>query len=128
MNTVTDTRNASYDELYNSGLDRLKAMLAQGVTTTEGKSGYGLDKACEIKQLKVMDELDKKQPVDIVKTYLGAHAVADEYKGNSGAYVEYMINEVLTEVKKQGLAEFCDVFCEEGVFSIEESRKLLEGC
>lgn len=126
MKTVTDTRNASYDELYESGLDRLKTMLMQGVTTTEGKSGYGLDKECEIKQLNVMAELNKCQPVDIVMTYLGAHAVAEEYKGNSGSYVDYMIKEVLPEIKEKSLAEFCDVFCEEGVFSIEESRKLLK--
>jgi len=125
MNTVTDTRNASYDELYKSGFERLKNMLHQGVTTTEGKSGYGLDKECEIKQLKVMYDLNMSQPVDIVNTYLGAHAVAEEYKGNSHDYVGYMINEVLPEVRKQDLAEFCDVFCEDGVFSVEESRELL---
>lgn len=126
MKTVTDTRNASFEDLYESGLKRLKNMLKQGVTTTEGKSGYGLNKDCEIKQLKVMCELNKNQPVDIVSTYLGAHAVAQEYKNNTNGYVDYMINEVLPEIKKENLAEFCDVFCEEGVFSIDESKKLLE--
>ena len=100
-------------------------MLSQGITTVEGKSGYGLDLECELKQLKVMKELNNNEAIDIVPTYLGAHAIPVEYKGRGLEYVDYMIKEVLPKIEKEGLAEFCDVFCEEGVFSVEESKKLL---
>lgn len=125
QSTVKSTKSSSFEELYNLGLERLKGMLAQGITTVEGKSGYGLDLECELKQLKVMKELNNNNPIDVVSTYLGAHAIPSEYKGRSSEYVDYMIKEVLPKVKEEDLAEFCDVFCEEGVFSIEESRKLL---
>lgn len=125
MSTVTDTRNASENYLYVSGRERLKKMLAQGVTTVEGKSGYGLDFETEVKQLNVMKRLNKTQPVDIVTTYLGAHAVAREFAGRSGEYLDYMQESVMPYVFENGLAEFCDVFCEDSVFSTDESRKLL---
>ena len=125
QSTVKSTRNASFEELYNLGSERLGGMLVQGITTIEGKSGYGLDLECELKQLKVMKELNNNEPIDIVATYLGAHAIPSEYKGRGLEYVDYMIKEVLPKIEKEDLAEFCDIFCEEGVFSIEESRKLL---
>jgi imidazolonepropionase len=125
VNTVNATREASKEELYRTGLKRLNSMLSFGVTTVEGKSGYGLDFETEIKQLEVMEELDKAHPIDIVKTFLGAHAVPKDYKGREDEFIEYLINEVLPEVSKRGLAEFCDVFCEKNVFSIEQSRELL---
>lgn len=125
QSTVKSTKSADFKELYDLGLERLDGMLAQGITTVEGKSGYGLDLECELKQLKVMKELNKNEPIDIVSTYLGAHAIPSEYKGRSFEYVDYIVKEVLPKVKEEDLAEFCDVFCEEGVFSIEESRKLL---
>jgi imidazolonepropionase len=125
VNTVNATREASKEELYRTGLKRLNSMLSFGVTTVEGKSGYGLDFETEIKQLEVMEELDKAHPIDIVKTFLGAHAVPKDYKGRENEFIEYLINEVLPEVSKRGLAEFCDVFCEKNVFSIEQSRELL---
>lgn len=123
--TVNSTREASFEELYELGLKRLSGMLAQGITTVEGKSGYGLDLDCELKQLKVMKELDNNSPVDIISTFLGAHAIPIEYKDNSDEYVDYIIKEVLPRVAEEKLAEFCDIFCEEGVFSIEQSRRLL---
>ena len=124
-NTVLKTREASEEELYQLGKKRLEKMVLQGVTSVEGKSGYGLDIDTELKQLRVMEKLDKDCPVDIVRTFLGAHAVADEYHNDANAYIEFIIEKVLPIVKEKGLAEFCDVFCEDGVFSIENSRRLL---
>lgn len=125
QSTVEATRKASYDELYQAGLTRLEDMLAMGVTTVEGKSGYGLDYNCEMKQLEVMKELNQNQPVDIISTYLGAHAIPIEYKEQADTYIEYMITNILPDIKRDQLAEFVDVFCEEEVFSIEQSEYLL---
>lgn len=123
--TVNSTREASSEELYELGLKRLDGMLAQGITTVEGKSGYGLDLECELKQLKIMKELNNNSPVDIIATFLGAHAIPNEYKDSSDEYVDYIIKEVLPKVAEENLSEFCDAFCDEGVFSIEQSRRLL---
>lgn len=125
QSTVNATREASRQDLYDIGMDRLKSMLSQGITTVEGKSGYGLDRDCELKQLAVMSELDDSQPIDIVRTYLGGHASSDLFGNDNEKYIRFMIEDVLPYVRKEGLAEFCDVFCEDSVFSIEESRKLL---
>lgn len=124
-NSVKATRAASKKELYNSGMKRLDSMLSLGVTTVEGKSGYGLDCKTEIKQLEVMDELDRAHPIDVVKTFLGAHAVPEEYKGEEEKFIDYIIKEVLSVVVEKKLAEFCDVFCEKNVFSVEQSKRLL---
>ena len=124
-NTVKATREASRGELIGLGKKRLDSMLHFGVTTVEGKSGYGLDYDTEIKQLEVMKELDDIHPVDVVPTFLGAHAVPAEYKGKQNDYIDFMIEKVMPYVAENELAEFCDVFCEEGVFSVEESRKIL---
>jgi imidazolonepropionase len=126
VSTVEATRKAAKEELIISGKKRLDRMLSFGVTTVEGKSGYGLDYATEVKQLVVMGELDATHPVDIVRTFLGAHAVPQDYRGNEEGFIEYLIQEVLPDVAKGKLAEFCDVFCEKGVFSIDQSRRLLE--
>ncbi|MBW2043862.1 MAG: hypothetical protein JRI96_03090 [Deltaproteobacteria bacterium] len=126
MSTVKATRRGSKEALADSGLKRLDSMLAHGVTTLEGKSGYGLDLETEIKQLGVMEELDSVHPVDIVRTFLGAHAVPEEYKGNEDGFIDFLVGEVKPEVAERGLAEFCDVFCEKGVFSITQSRRILE--
>ncbi|SBV98003.1 imidazolonepropionase [uncultured Dysgonomonas sp.] len=124
-NTMTATRNASFDELKNSGRKRLNSMLAMGVTTVEGKSGYGMDKATELKQLEVMKSLNKEHAVDIVSTFMGAHATPTEYKGREDEFLDYMIKEVMPEVKSKGLAECCDIFCERNVFDIDQSRRYL---
>ena len=124
-NSVKATRAASKKELYNSGMKRLDSMLSLGVTTVEGKSGYGLDCETEIKQLEVMDELDRAHPIDVVKTFLGAHAVPEEYEGEEDKYIDYIITEVLPVVAEKKLAEFCDVFCEKNVFSLAQSKRLL---
>ena len=125
VNTVKATREASKEELIGLGKKRLDSMLHFGVTTVEGKSGYGLDYDTEIKQLEVMKELNDIHPVDVVSTFLGAHAVPAEYKGKQNDYIDFMIEKVMPYVAENELAEFCDVFCEEGVFSVEESRKIL---
>jgi imidazolonepropionase len=124
-NTMTATRNASFDELKEAGRKRLDKMLAMGVTTVEGKSGYGMDKATELKQLEVMKALNEEHLVDIVSTFMGAHATPKEYKSREDDFLDYLISEVLPEVKKQGLAECCDIFCEKNVFDIEQSRRYL---
>lgn len=125
VNSVRGTKEASKDELIQVGLKRMDSMMSFGVTTVEGKSGYGLDIDTELKQLEVMQELKKRHPLDIAITFLGAHAIPPEYKGRSGEFIDYMIHDVLPKVVEGNLAEFCDIFCEEGVFSIDESRKML---
>jgi imidazolonepropionase len=100
-------------------------MLLHGTTTCEAKSGYGLNLADEIKQLEALQELRKIQPVDIVSTFMGAHEIPTEYKTRKEDYINLLIREILPEVKKKKLAEFFDIFCEEGVFSIEDTRKLV---
>jgi len=123
--TVLKTREASYNELLDLGKLRLNKMLEMGVTTVEGKSGYGLDFDTEIKQLEVMKELQKLHVVDVVATYLGPHSIPEEFKGNTEGYIDFVINEVLPIVVQNNLAKFADVFCEQGVFSVEESKYYL---
>jgi len=123
--TVNATRNASREDLIESGRKRLDSMLSFGVTTVEGKSGYGLDEETEIKQLEAMEELDRFHPVDIVRTFLGAHATPDDYKGREDKFIDYMTDDVMPQIANRNLAEFCDVFCEKGVFSVEQAKKLL---
>lgn len=125
VNTVEATRQASAEELLQSGIQRLNSMLSFGVTTVEGKSGYGLNCETEIKQLDVMARLDQVHYLDVVPTFLGAHAVPPDYKGKQDAFIDFMISDVLPRVTEQQLAEFCDIFCEKNVFSIEQSRRLL---
>jgi imidazolonepropionase len=125
VNTVEATRQVSAEELLQSGIKRLNSMLSFGVTTVEGKSGYGLDRETEIKQLEVMARLNQIHYLDVVPTFLGAHAVPQEYKGKQDAFIDFMASDVLPRVADQNLAEFCDIFCEKSVFSIEQSRRLL---
>jgi imidazolonepropionase len=123
-NSVGATRKASLDELLVVGTRRLDSMLSFGVTTVEGKSGYGLDRKTELKQLEAMARLNKSHALDIAPTFLGAHAVPTEFKGKADEVVDHVM-EILPEVKEKGLAEFCDIFCEENVFSVDQSRRLL---
>ena len=128
VSTVKATRECSFIQLRSKAEGFLKQMSSMGVTTVEGKSGYGLDKETELLQLKVMRSLnnDEHKRVDIVSTFLGAHAVPEEYKGRTDEYLDFIIGDVLPCVAKDELAEFCDVFCEQGVFSVEQSRRLLQ--
>lgn len=123
--TTLPTRAASMEELKESGRKRLASMLSFGVTTVEGKSGYGLDLNTELKQLKVMKELNGEHPVDIVPTFLGAHSIPQPFKARPDDYIEFIIREVLPKVAENQLAEYCDVFCEANVFDIRQSRRLL---
>ena len=123
--SVRATRNTSLEEFIALGIKRLDKILAMGVTTVEGKSGYGLDSETEIRQLKAMKQLNEMHPVDIVPTFLGPHSVLPEYKGKEDEFIQFMIDDVLPKVKKENLAEFADIFCEKNVFTIEQSRKFL---
>lgn len=124
-NTVRATRNTSLEEFIEIGKKRLDKFLEMGVTTVEGKSGYGLDYETEVRQLQAMKKLNEFHPVDIVPTFLGPHSVLPEYKGREDEFIDYMINDVVPYVAKNNLAEFADIFCEKNVFSIEQSRRFL---
>lgn len=128
INTVRATREATFNELKEKAEWYIDVMSRMGVTTVEGKSGYGLDKDTELKQLEVMKaiNLDPNRKVDISTTFLGAHAVPTEYKGREEEYIDFLIDEMLPLVKENNLAEHCDIFCEKGVFSVEQSRRLLQ--
>jgi len=123
-NSVRATRSASREELMAVGRKRLDSMLSFGVTTVEGKSGYGLDLDTELKQLQVMKALGYTHPMDIISTFLGAHATPPEFKGKPDDFIDFVMD-MLPEIAQQQLAEFCDVFCEKNVFSVEQSRKVL---
>lgn len=123
--TMRDTRAASSADLYAQSAKRLRSMIAHGTTTVEAKSGYGLDKATELRMLEVARKLGEDLPVDVVPTFMGAHAVPPEFEGRPDEYIQFITDEVLYEVGQRKLAEFCDVFCEKGVFTVEQSRNVL---
>jgi imidazolonepropionase len=125
LSTVERVRRASKEELKTLARPRLWRMLQLGVTTIEVKSGYGLTPADEIKSLEAIAELNAEGPWELVPTFLGAHAVPPEYRTNRDGYIRSLCEEILPELQRQGLAEFCDVFCETGVFSVDESRRIL---
>lgn len=126
LDTVRKTREATYEELYDKSAAFLDEMLSFGITTCEAKSGYGLDMENEIKMLEVIKALGENHPADVVSTFMGAHAIPPEYEGRGDEYIDMMCNEVIPEVRKRGLAEFCDVFCEDSVFDSAQSKKYLE--
>lgn len=123
--TLTRTRAASEEQLAEKAGEALAEMLRLGVTTCEAKSGYGLDLENELKQLRVAKALNQQQPVELVSTYLGAHAVPGEYRDDREGYLKLMCETVIPAVAKEGLAEFCDVFCETGVFDATEAERVL---
>ncbi len=125
LSTVRSTRSATQEELEDKAEEILREMLALGVTTCEAKSGYGLDTETELKQLRAAKSLNKKQPVELVSTFLGAHALPQEYKEDREGYIRLLTEELIPQVAKEGLAEFCDVFCETGVFTAQESETIL---
>ncbi|OCS89237.1 imidazolonepropionase [Caryophanon latum] len=125
--TTAMTQQASFDELYDKAMHHLNTFLLHGVTTVEAKSGYGLNWETEQKQLRVAKKLHDTHAIDVVSTFMGAHAVPKQYKGNEDAFVDIILD-MLPKVAEQQLAEFNDVFCEHGVFTPEQSRRiLLEG-
>jgi len=125
LKTVRETRKASKERLLEGCRKTLNVMLEHGTTTVEAKSGYGLTTESELKCLEVMRLANEEHPVEIVPTFLGAHAVPTEYKNNTEGYVNLVTSEMIPEVAARRLAEFCDVFCERGVFGIEQSRRIL---
>ncbi|MCT2345490.1 imidazolonepropionase [Niallia taxi] len=126
LSTTAETRQASEQQLISETVPRLDRFLQYGVTTIEAKSGYGLTTMDELKQLRVAKKLNDIHPIDLVSTFMGAHAVPHEYKENPDDFVQLIIKEMLPLVAKEMLAEFCDVFCEEGVFTVEQSKIILE--
>ena len=129
LSTVAATRAATADDLAAHGRRWLEEMLGHGTTTVEAKSGYGLDTTTELRLIEVAHRLGVEGPVDVVPTFLGAHAVAPEFRGRPDAteeYVRSVVEDQIPAVAAQGLARFCDVFCEEGVFSADQSRRILE--
>jgi imidazolonepropionase len=125
LSTVRATRAASEEELFAKAKFHLNRMLSYGVTTVEAKSGYGLDEETELKQLRVVQRLQQEHPMDLVSTFLGAHAIPLEYKDNPDEFLARMAT-LLHTIQKEELAEFVDIFCETGVFTVEQSRAFLQ--
>ena len=129
LNSVKKLRAATSEGLKKRAHAALREFAAHGTTTVEAKSGYGLDVASELKILRLHRELSAEQPLEIVSTFLGAHVVPAEYRGKSRGtekYVALLIEKLIPEVATEGLAEFCDVFCDRGAFSRSDSKKILE--
>jgi len=124
LSTVRATRAASEDELAAQTAVRLAEMLRQGTTTAEAKSGYGLDTATEVRMLRVVARLNHTQPIELVPTFIGAHEVPPEFRGRQADYVRLVIDEMIPAVAEH--AEWCDVFCDRGFFTPEESTAILE--
>lgn len=125
--TCQAVRSASLDELVAENLPRLHRMVELGVTRVECKSGYGLAPEHELKQLEAIRELDRQQPIDLVATYLGGHALPEEYEGRADEYIDAISQpDLLRAIVQGGLAKFCDVFCDRGAFSVEQARRLLQ--
>jgi imidazolonepropionase len=125
LNTLKSTRDATFEELCMNGFSYAEKMLSNGTTTVEAKSGYGLNAENEIKMLEAISALRKRLPLEVVSTFMGAHAVPPEYDGKTDDYVELVADEMIPLVADNKLAEFCDIFCEKGVFDVEQSRKVL---
>ena len=126
VSTVRDTRAASDDDLVNATRPRLAEMLACGTTTAEVKSGYGLDVDSELRMLRAIRRLNGEQPIDLVPTFMGAHEIPLEYRGRRSEYEQLIVDRMIPAIADECLAEWCDVFCETGVFTPDESRRILE--
>lgn len=125
LNTVRKVRSASKEELLKSTKINALKLLSSGVTTAEAKSGYGLNLEDEVKQLEVLRELNLEGPLEIVPTFLGAHAIPEEYRSNRREYIELLKDVILPEIRRRNLAVYCDIFCDEGAFSVGESEEIL---
>ena len=126
QSTTNATRKATEEELTAKAAKALDEMMSFGVTTCEAKSGYGLALEHELKQLRAIRRLQEEHPMDVVATFMGAHLVPAEYKNDREAYVRLVCEEMMPAVKEQGIAKFCDVFCEADTFTVEEARRVLE--
>jgi imidazolonepropionase len=124
--SVRATHEASEEELFESARRRLEVMVTHGTTSVEVKSGYGLDTETELKQLRVIKKLGEDLPLDVVPTFLGAHAVPPEYKDNRSAYVSLICEEMIPAVATENLADYCDVFCDRGAFTLKETERILK--
>ncbi|WP_138160490.1 imidazolonepropionase [Peptoniphilus catoniae] len=125
LSTQRATREASFEDLYNKTEKLLDHMMVHGVTTVEAKSGYGLNWETEKRQMEVVKKLDKDLPIDLVSTFMAAHAIPTDLKDNPDKFVDQVI-EMMPKVVEENLAEFCDVFCEKGVFTADQSRRILK--
>lgn len=125
LNSAKLLHNTSEDELYKQSLDRVNEIISLGTGAVEIKSGYGLTTEDELKMLRVIKRLSETTPITIKATFLGAHAVPSEYKGRQGEYVDLIINEMIPVIASEGLADFIDVFCDKGFFTVEETDRML---
>lgn len=125
VSSINGLRNASVDDIVEVVTNRMDRFLELGTTTIEAKSGYGLNLESELKSLEVLDIVNKKHQIDIIPTFLGAHAFPVEFKNDHGGYVKLLCEEFLPAVAEQGIAKYCDVFCENGYFTVDQSRKIL---
>lgn len=125
LSSVRSVRSASDEELFETTLGNAMSALEHGTTTVEVKSGYGLDTETELRMLRVIDRLRRETPLDVAATFMGGHAVAEDYRDRPDQFVDLLCGEMIPAVAEQGIARFCDVFCEEGVFSVDQSRRIL---
>jgi imidazolonepropionase len=125
LNSAKKLQQTSEDDLLKSALERANEVMHMGTGAIEIKSGYGLSTEAELKMLRVIKRLKELSPLTIKATFLGAHAIPQEYKNNKSAYLDIVINEMLPQVAEEGLAEYIDIFCEEGYFSVEDTERLL---
>ena len=124
--SVSSLRKEDENNLYESCINRMDQFLFNGTTTLEAKSGYGLSVNDEIKSLNIIKKINQNHVLDLIPTFLGAHAIPSEYKNDKSSYIDLICNEMIPKVSKLKLAEFCDVFCENGYFDFEESSKILK--
>ena len=124
--SIKGVRESNETELLDIVMGRMDEFLSLGTTTIEAKTGYGLDTESELKSLRVLDNVHNNHQIDILPTFLGAHSIPDEFNGNANAYVNLICNEMIPAVSKQGIAKFCDVFCEVGYFDLLQSSKILK--
>ncbi len=127
LKTTKETRRARMERLAELGLERLDAMLAHGTTTAEAKSGYGLTPQDELKILAATKRLNQLHSANVVATFMGAHVVPPEFRGNTEEYVDLIVEEMIPQIAQQGLAEFCDVLCERGAFNLDHAKRVLAG-
>jgi len=125
LNSAKKLQAMSEDELYENALVRLNEMISFGTGAVEIKSGYGLTVKDELKMLRVIQRLKKNSPITIKATFLGAHAIPPEYKNNSEGYIDLIINEMLPQIAGEKLADYCDVFCDKGFFTVDETDRIL---
>ena len=126
VSSVESVRTATTDQLYEKSISRIERFICLGTTTIEAKSGYGLDTESELKSLKVIEKINNNHPIGIIPTFMGAHAFPKDFLENKEAFIKLICEEMIPAVHEQGIAKFIDVFCEEGYFSIDQSRKIIE--